>query len=180
MWQRAWIRYTGGMTNAWPSLAREFDDALRLLEAAVLSCPDALWEVDLWPEEAPTAPGPHGGLHGSAPWFLAYHALTCLDYDLTGDFEPWSPPQPFDDNTWSWPNRVFTNPEVLGYTGYCRERARRTLGELTDEAAARPLPPTHRYAGTLYGTLLRGIPAHTIEHATQIRRFADQGRISPV
>ena len=32
-----------------------------------------------------TGPGPYGGLHGSSPWFLAYHALTCLDYDLAGE-----------------------------------------------------------------------------------------------
>jgi hypothetical protein len=49
------------------SLARNFDDALRLLEAALSDCPDELWETDLWPDEAPTAPAPHGGLHGSAP-----------------------------------------------------------------------------------------------------------------
>src|SRR5206468_2804518 len=40
------------------------------------------------PDEAPTGPTPHGGLHGSAPWFLAYHALLTFDYDLTAEFEP--------------------------------------------------------------------------------------------
>jgi len=54
-------------------------------------------------------------LHGSAPWFLAYHALSCVDYDLSGEFEPWEPPQPFDENTWSFPNRMFTRAELLGY-----------------------------------------------------------------
>jgi len=38
------------------------------------------------------------GLHGAAPWFLGYHALTTLDYDLTAEFEPWEPPQPLDEN----------------------------------------------------------------------------------
>ena len=77
------IRYTGSVTNAFvQSTARNFEDALRLMEAALSDCPDRLWETDLWPDEAPTGPGPHGGLHGSAPWFLGYHALTCLDYDL--------------------------------------------------------------------------------------------------
>ena len=46
------------------------------MEAALTDCPDDLWEADLWPDEAPTGPTPHGGLHGSSPWFLAYHALT--------------------------------------------------------------------------------------------------------
>src|SRR3954454_22744192 len=101
------------------SLARNFEEALRRMEAAVTDCPDHLWEQDLWPHEAPTGPAPSGGLEGSAPWFLAYHALTCLDYDLTAEFEPWTPPQPFDENTWSLPNRVFTKSELLSYVEYC-------------------------------------------------------------
>ena len=76
------------------------------MEAALSDCPEDLWETDLWPDEAPTRPGTHGWLHGSAPWFLGYHALSCLDYDPTGEFEPWGPPEPFDDHTYAYPNRV--------------------------------------------------------------------------
>ncbi len=89
------------------SMASNFDQALRLMEAALTDCPDELWETDLWPDEAPTAPTPHGGLHGSAPWFLAYHALTTLDYDLSAELEPWEPPRPFDENTY-----VVSQPSV--------------------------------------------------------------------
>jgi hypothetical protein len=152
-------------------MARNFDDALRMMEGALADCPDRLWETDLWPDEAPMGPGPHGGLHGSAPWFLGYHALTCLDYDLAGDFEPWQPPKPFDENTWSFPNRMFTRDELLGYVDYCRERVRRTLDALTEDAAAQPLPDTHRYRGTLYGVNVGSIPVHVVEHASQIRQF---------
>ena len=152
------------------SLARTFDDALRMLEAAVRDCPDALWETDLW-SDAPMSPGPHGGLHGSAPWFLAYHALTCLDYDLAAEFEPWAPPKPFDDNTWSYPNRMFAKPEVLGYVEYCRGRVAHALDALTEDTAMRPVPSAHRYAGTLYGVMIGTIPLHVTEHATQIRAF---------
>src|SRR4029077_10013221 len=109
------------------SLARNFEEALRLLEAGVRDCPDDLWETDLWPDEAPTAPTPHGGLHGSAPWFLAYHALVTLDYDLAAELEPWEPPRPFEENTWAFPDRVFTKAELLGYIDYCRGRVHRTL-----------------------------------------------------
>ena len=76
------------------------------------------------------------GLHGSAPWFLGYHALTTLDYDLAAEFEPWAPPQPFDDNTYAFPHRVFTKPELLGYVDWCRGRVRQTLDGLTEEMAA--------------------------------------------
>jgi len=110
-------------------------------------------------------------LHGSAPWFLAYHALLTLDYDLTAEFEPWQPPRPFDENTYGSPNRFFIKAELLGYVDYCRGRVRRTLDSLTVDAAARPLPDAHRYHGTLYGVIVGGMPLHVLEHASQIRQF---------
>jgi hypothetical protein len=152
-------------------MARNFEEALRLMEAALTDCPDGLWETDLWPDEAPTGPTPHGGLHGSAPWFLAYHALFCLDYDLTGELEPWEPPEPFDENTYAFPNRMFTKPELLGYVDWCRDRVRQTVGALTEETAARPLPSAHRYQGVPFGVIVGGIPLHVVEHSSQIRQF---------
>ena len=152
-------------------LVNAFGVALRLMEAALADCPEDLWQSDLWPDEAPTAPAPHGGLHGSAPWFLGYHALSCLDYDLTGGFEPWAPPQPFDENTYAFPNRVFTRSELLGYVDWCRSRAGQTLGGLTEASASRLLPATHRYHGTAFGVIVCNIPGHVVEHAAQIRQF---------
>jgi hypothetical protein len=153
------------------SMASNLEQAFRLMEAALADCPDDLWETDLWPDEASSGPTPHGGLHGSAPWFLGYHALLTLDYDLTAEFESWEPPQPFDENTFSFPNRVFTKLELLGYVDYCRRRVGRVLGELTEKVAARPLPDAHRYHGTMYGVIVGGMPLHVIEHASQIRQF---------
>ena len=153
------------------SMASNFEEALRLMEAALTDCPDELWEVDLWPDEAPTSPTPHGGLHGSAPWFLAYHALLTLDYDLTAEFEPWEPPKPFDENTSAFPDRVFTKAELLRYADFCRGRVRRTLEALTEDAVARPLPGAHRYHGMLYGVIVGSMPLHVVEHASQIRQF---------
>jgi hypothetical protein len=163
---------TEGVVNPFvQSMSSNFEQALRLMEAALTDCPDELWATDLWPDEAPTAPTPHGGLHGSAPWFLGYHALTTLDYDLTAEFEPWGPPQPFDENTYSSPNRMFTKAELLGYIDYCRARVRRTLDKITEDAAARPLPGAHRYHGMLYGVNVGSMPLHVVEHAAQIRQF---------
>ena len=160
------------MTNPFvQSMASNFETALRLMDAALADCPDDLWETDLWPDEAPTGPTPHGGLHGSAPWFLGYHALLTLDYDLTAEFESWEPPPPFDENTHAFPNRAFTKAELLGYIEYCRGRVGATLRALTEELAARPLPDTHRFHGTMYGVMVGGIPLHVIEHASQIRQF---------
>jgi hypothetical protein len=153
------------------SIARNFGSALRLLEAALTDCSDELWETDLWPVDGTTRRLPQGGLHGSATWFLGYHALTCLEYDLGGDFERWVPPAPFDENTFAFPNRVFTRVELLGYIDICRDRARRSCDALTDELALRPLPGTHRYAGAPYGEIVTAIPLHVVEHASQIRQF---------
>ncbi|HEY1761619.1 MAG TPA: DinB family protein [Acidimicrobiales bacterium] len=153
------------------SMAGNFEEALRLMEAALTDCPDDLWEKDLWPDEAPTGPTSHGGLHGSAPWFLAYHSLFTLDYDLTAEFELWEPPQPFDENSFAFPNRIFTKAELLGYVDYCRARVRRTLDGVFEEKAARPLPDVHRYRGVPYGVTVGSIPLHVIEHASQIRQF---------
>jgi hypothetical protein len=152
-------------------MASNFEEALRLMAAALTECPDDRWETDLWPDEAPMGPTPHGGLHGSAPWFLGYHALLTLDYDLTAEFERWEPPRPFDENTYAFPNRMFTRSELLGYIDYCRGRVRRTLDTLTEDVAARPLPDAHRYHGTLYAVMVGRIPLHVLEHAAQIRQF---------
>jgi len=169
----------GSVPNAFvESIAANFDAGLRLMEAALADCPERLWETDLWPDEAPTGSAEYGGLHGSAPWFLGYHALTCLDYDLSGDFEPWAPPPPFDDNTYSFPNRVFTQPELVSYVGWCRGRVDRTLGLLTEGAAARPLPRSHRHHPMTYGVLIGAIPLHLVEHASQIRQFLTASGVS--
>lgn len=153
------------------SIGSNFEKALRLMEAALADCPDDLWETDLWPDEARTGPAPHGGLHGSAPWFLGYHVLLTLDYDLSAELESWEPPRPFDDNTYAFPNRAFTRPELLGYVDYCGGRVRRVLEGLTEAVAARPLPEAHRFRGMQYGVLVGDIPLHVIEHAAQIRQF---------
>jgi len=153
------------------SVASNVEEALRLMEAALRDCPDELWETDLWPDEPPTGPTPHGGLHGSAPWFLAYHTLLCLDYDLTGEFEAWEPPKPFDENTYAFPNRLFTKAELVGYIDYCRGRVRATLDAFTENVAARPLPAAHRHHGMLYGVIVGRMPLHVVEHASQIRQF---------
>jgi hypothetical protein len=160
------------------SIASNFHVALRLLEAALEDCPDDLWETDLWPEEAPTALTSHGGLHGSAPWFLGYHALFALDYDLTAEFEPWEPPPPFDENTFAYPNRVFDKTEILDFLDYCRHRVARTLDALDEAKAARQLPTAHRFHGREYGEVLGSIPLHVVEHASQIRQFLTSSGVS--
>ena len=74
---------------------------------------------------------------------------------------------------------MFTRAELLGYIDYGRERVRRTLDALTEDAAARPLPSTHRYHGRLFGVLVSSIPLHVVEHASQVRQFLTAAGVKP-
>ncbi|HEX5478255.1 MAG TPA: DinB family protein, partial [Dehalococcoidia bacterium] len=179
------------MTSIWvESLGRNFEQALDLLAEAVRECPDKLWEVGMWEVPAdlfgPAPPGPDGqpvtdpaARHAlvqrrSTPWSVAWHALECLDYDLTAEFGPWAPPPPFTGKPhWMMTSLLvpWTRPDILGYVDYCRQRVRDTLADMTDEKAATPLPQSHRYRGQPYASIVAGAVGHTFEHAAQIRQF---------
>ena len=179
------------MPSIWvESLARNFDEALDLLAAAISDCTDDLWESSMWAVPAdlfgPEPPGPDGkpvtdpaarhalAQRRSTPWSVAWHALEVLDYDLTGEFSPWEPPPPFAGNPhWlltSLPE-PWTRSEMLGYLDCCRKRVRETLAGMTDEKAATPLPQAHRYSGQPHAWIITSAVGHTIEHAAQIRQF---------
>jgi hypothetical protein len=49
---------------------------------------------------------------------------------------------------------------------------------MTDEKAATPLPPAHRYHGQPHAWILTGAVGHTIEHGSQIRQFITARGIS--
>ncbi|MGO9196527.1 MAG: hypothetical protein ACLQK4_05305 [Acidimicrobiales bacterium] len=188
------------MSSIWvESLGRNFESALGLLEAAIRDCTDELWETSMWvvparDVEAELA-GPDGRLvadpvawhalvqRQSTPWSIAWHVLEVLDYDLAGEYVPWTPPPPFTGKA-HW-RELTTLPsawlrsEMLGYVDYCRQRVRDTLSDMTDEKAATPLPPPHRYHGRLFAWELTGLPLHTVEHASQIRQFITAAGVAP-
>lgn len=153
------------------ALSHNFNSALTQLQMAVDGCADDLWEADIWPDEAPTTVTTSGAIRGSSPWLLAHHALICLDYDLVGDFDQWSPPPPMDGAVGADPVRLLSKRDILGYVDYCRSHTHTTLDGLTETMADRPLPASHRYEGTRYGVLIGSIPLHVVEHATQIDQF---------
>jgi hypothetical protein len=159
------------MTSIWvESLGRSYTQALDLLQAAVQNCPDELWQEPMW--AAPDGQPPEWG----TPWLRAWHALEVLDYDLTGELAPWKPPPPFDTSMTGDVSRVWTRAEILGYLEWCRERVRTTLDGITDERAATPLPPSHRYRGQPHAWHLASIPSHTVEHSAQIQQFVNDRR----
>jgi hypothetical protein len=180
------------------SLGQSFEQALDLLAAAVRECTDELWESSMWEVPAdlfgPEPPGPDGKPVGdpasrrvlvqrrSTPWSVAWHALECLDYDLTGEFAPWAPPPPFTGKPhWLLTTlpRAWTRPEMLGYVEYCRQRARDTLADMTEEKGSTPLPPGHRYSGRPHARIITATVGHTIEHGSQIRQFVTDRTMAP-
>jgi hypothetical protein len=63
------MRYTGSVSNAFvQSMAHTFEQALRLMEAALTDCPDELWqigELTSWVGHASIVP------RRSCVWFVA-------------------------------------------------------------------------------------------------------------
>ena len=179
------------MGSIWiDSLARSFETALNLLVGAVADCPDELWGASMWEVPAPDAKyelrGPDGTAitepterlalvqRWSAPWCVAWHVLECFDYDLNGDLAPWAPPPPFASKPhWrSWSSvPPWSRPEIVGYLDHCRQRAGETLAGMTEVKAATPLPPSHRYRGQPYASVVMSLVGHTTEHGSQIRQF---------
>ena len=192
------------MASIWvESLGRSFEQALDRLSTAVRDCTDALWETAMWQVPAPdpdrqflgsdwkpvTDPTQRSTLaqrwieRWATPWSVAWHALESLDYDLSGEFGPWAPPAPFTGHP-HWRDlpslpAAWSRSEILGYIDYCRERVRKTLGGMTDEGAATPLPPAHRNRGEPHAWIITGLVAHTTEHASQIRQFITAAGIAP-
>lgn len=192
------------MASIWvESLGRSFEQTLDLLATAVGDCTGELWEASMWLVAAPdldhqflgpdwsrvTDPEQRRSLaqrwvqRRSTPWSVAWHALEVFDYDLNGDFSLWSPPPPFRGHP-HWRDlpslpAPWSPSEIVGYADYCRERVRNTLASMTDEKAATPLPPTHRYSGQPHAWIIMGLVGHTTEHASQIRQFIAAAGIAP-
>lgn len=184
------------MASIWvESLSRNFDQALDLMAAAVRDCPDELWETSMWQVPAPgpdhqfltpdwspvTEPAKRNALierwvqRRSTPWSVAWHALEVFDYDLNGEFGPWTPPPPFAGHP-HWRDlpslpAAWSRSEMIGYIDHCRQRAHDTLEDMQDEKASTLMPSAHRYQGQPYAWILSGLVVHTTEHASQIRQF---------
>lgn len=184
------------MASIWvEGLGRSLEQALDLLAGAVRDCRDGLWEEAMWQVPSPTrehqflrsdwSPVTDSEEHRalvqrwvqrrSTPWGVAWHALECFDYDLNGEFGPWAPPSPFAGHP-HWRDLpslavAWSRSEILGYIDYCREGARKALAGMSDEKAARPLPPGHRYGDQPHAWVITALVAHTVEHGSQIRQF---------
>jgi hypothetical protein len=114
------------------------------------------------------------------PWGVAWHALEVFDYDLNGEFGPWAPPRPFTGHAhWRDLTRLpvaWPRSDVLAYADHCHHVLSEALERMTEEKAARLLPPAHRYRGQPHAWILTALIGHTTEHASQIRQFITTSR----
>jgi len=138
-----------------------------MLENALRDCPDELWGKGLW--EDPSLPGL------SAFWYIAYHALFWLDFNLSRDQE-FAPPAPFTlselDPAGVLPDRVYTRAELQRYLAHGRQKCQVTVESLTDEQARRPCRfGSHEIP---FAELLLYDMRHVQEHAAQLNMFLGQ------
>jgi len=121
------------METFWKTIIwRQFGGAIDMLENAIRVCPDELWSDPSKPPQ---------WISRSVPgfWYVAYHTIFFLDYDLSGSEKEFAPPAPFTlaelDPAGVLPERPYTKDELLAYLAHGREKCRSAIEALTDDAA---------------------------------------------
>lgn len=149
-------------------LWRQFDTTITSLEQALSTCPEHLWETQLWPDE----PNQWVAAGFSRFWYLAYHTLFWLDLYLTGAEEGFMPPAPFDlvemQANESLP-RTYTRAELLEYLAHCRQACQTTINNLSTEQALRMC--SFAWGQVPFGELLLYNLRHVQEHAAHLHMF---------
>ena len=105
-------------------LWHQFGASIDMLENAIKVAPENVWSQ---------------GSSFQSFWYIAYHTLFWLDFYLEDSPEGFMPPEPFTlsefDPEGLIPERVYTQPELLGYLEHCREKCRAQIASLTSEKA---------------------------------------------
>jgi hypothetical protein len=155
-------------------LWRQFGIAIDMLGDALRTCPDELWEKQLWPDQ----PDQWVAKGFSSFWYLGYHALFWLDLYLTGAEEGFAPPAPFDlvemESGEVLP-RTYRREELLGYLDLCRQRCRESIEALSLEGAHRLC--RFAWGEVPFGELLLYTMRHVQEHAAQLLMFLGQREV---
>ena len=154
------------MDTTWRTVIwQQFGAAIDMLDNALRACPDPLWRECLWdnPAERPEY---------AQFWYLAYHTLFWLDFNLSGSVEGFAPPAPFTldelDPAGLLPERPYTKHELQAYLDHSRQKCRATIEALTDEKARQPCGEMS------FAELLLYNMRHVQEHAAQLNLFLGQ------
>jgi DinB superfamily len=102
-------------------LWNQFGASLDMLENALVTCPDNLWDTK------------------AKFWYTAYHVLFWTDYYLSTEPEKFSPLPPFkmaaSDISEAIPATAYSKEELLAYVQGCRNKCHQLITGLTDEIA---------------------------------------------
>lgn len=157
------------METSWKhGLWQQFGAAIDMLDNALFSCPDELWESPMWQEE------PSGFAEF---WYIGYHTLFWLDLYLFGAVEGFCPPEPYgleEIEAGLLPPRTYTKTELRAYLIHCRTSCQAIIDALTDERAQQRC--RFSWGEASFGELLLYNMRHVQEHAAQLSLFLGQQR----
>lgn len=169
------------METLWKTaLWRQFGAAIAMLENALVTCPDSLWQERLWRDPPP----PEFPPQFAEFWYVSFHTLVWLDLYLSGvPEEEFAPPAPFAqgvlDSAEAQPERPYTKEELRAYLASMRQKCQTTLAALTDEQARRLVEyPWSEGQPVSFLELLLYTMRHVQEHAAQLSLFLGQHGIS--
>lgn len=143
---------------------QQFGAAIDMLENAINACPVEVWgDRNLRPEF----------------WYVTYHTLFFLDYYLADSEDGFKPPAPFTlselDPSGLMPDRVYTQPELLTYLEFGREKLRSRLAALSEDEAARDCGFARRDMSVMELMLynMRHVQHHTAQLNMLLRQTID-------
>lgn len=149
-------------------LWRQFGAAIDMLDNALSTCPEALWQVRIHNE-------PLQQPQFAEFWYVAYHALFWLDFYLADSADTFAPPDPFTLSELEAglpPKRVYTKIELQTYLAYGRNKCRRKLETLTNLSI--PQRCRSDWPDMSVAELLIYNMRHVQEHAAQLNLFLGQ------
>ena len=166
------------MDSLWKNaLWQQFGATIDMLENALLTCPDTLWQGCLWNDSSDQPLQPEF-------WYVTYHVLFWLDLYLTGSHEGFAPPAPFSlelESEGKLPEQPYSREELHAYLLRLRKKCQMTIMELTDEKASQRVAfPWMTNVSFSFLELQLYNMRHVQEHAAQLNLFLGQNAVDGV
>ncbi len=148
------------------AIYQQFGAAVDSLEAAIQTCPEAIWET---------------GKRWYQPWYLAFHSVFWLDVYLSESSSSYQPPPPFTRGELEpgvFPERPYTQQEILSWLQKCRGALASRLATIASPEGARRVCQLHWGEMEAVELLLYNL-RHVQHHAAQINLLIRQAGSEP-